>query len=137
MTTTLKTNLPTTPFAKPKSQSFKRQSGVSFFGFLILAAFAIAIVLLGMKIFPTVLEYNAIVRAVKKSAQEGGETPAEIRKKFESYSAIDDFTAIKGSDLDITKVNGKIVVAFKYERRIGLMGPASLVLDYEGSSQSN
>ena len=115
----------------------KSQTGFSFLGFLVVAGIGIAIALMTLKIFPTVIEYNAISRAVKKSAQEGGETPAEIRRKFDQYGAIDDISSIKASDLDITKVNGKVVVAFKYEKRIPLVGPASLVLDYEGSSQSN
>ena len=114
-----------------------QQKGVSFLGFLIVAAIGIAIALLTLKIFPTVIEYNAISRAVKKSALEGGETPADIRRKFDQFGAIDDISSIKATDLDITKVNGKVVVAFKYEKRIPLVGPASLVLDYEGSSQSN
>ena len=127
MTTTMKL----TPFRH------NRQQGFSFLGFLVVAGFGIALALLTLKIFPTAVEYNAINRAVKKAAQEGGETPAEIRRKFDSYGAIDDISSIKSTDLDITKVNGKVVVAFKYEKRIPLVGLASLVLDYEGSSQSN
>ena len=126
-----------TTIIKPKSIRPYNQNGFSFLGFLVVAAVGIAIALLALKIFPTFIEYNAITRAVKKSAQEGGETPAEIRRKFDQFGAIDDISSIKATDLDITKVNGKIVVAFKYEKRIPLVGPASLVLDYEGSSQSN
>ena len=120
-----------------QSSATKKQGGFSFLGFLIVAGIGIALALLTLKIFPTVIEYNAISRAVKKSVQEGGDVPADIRRKFDQYAAIDDMSSIKASDLDITKVNGKVVVAFKYEKRIGLVGPASLVLDYEGSSQSN
>ena len=122
---------------KPIPFRHNQQKGFSFLGFLIFAGVGIAIALLTLKIFPTVIEYNAINRAVKRSAQEGGETPAEIRRKFDQFGAIDDISSIKATDLDITKVNGKVVVAFKYEKRIPLVGPASLVLDYEGSSQSN
>jgi hypothetical protein len=112
------------------------QKGLSFVGFLIVAAVVVFFAIVGMKVVPTVLEYSAIQRAVKKSAQDGGDTPTSIRAKFDQFGAVDDISSIKGTDLDITKQNGEVVVAFKYEKKIPLFGPASIVIDYEGSSRS-
>jgi Domain of unknown function (DUF4845) len=118
------------------SAEIAKQQGLSFVGFLIVAAVVVFFAIVGMKVVPTVLEYSAIQRAVKKTAQDGGETPASMRAKFDQYSAVDDISSIKGTDLDITKQNGEVVVAFKYEKKIPLFGPASIVIDYEGSSRS-
>jgi hypothetical protein len=119
-----------------KSTNALRQGGMSFLGFLIVAAVVVFFAIVGMKVVPTVIEYSAIQRAVKKAAQDGGETPASIRAKFDQFSAVDDISSIKGTDLDITKQNGDVVVAFKYEKKIPLFGPASIAIEYEGSSRS-
>jgi Domain of unknown function (DUF4845) len=118
------------------STTVSKQHGMSFIGFLIVAAVVVFFAIVGMKVVPTVIEYSAIQRAVKKAAQDGGETPATIRAKFDQYSAVDDISSIRGTDLDITKQNGDVVIAFKYEKKIPLFGPASIVIDYEGSSRS-
>jgi Domain of unknown function (DUF4845) len=118
------------------SAEIAKQHGLSFVGFLVVAAVVVFFAIVGMKVVPTVLEYSAIQRAVKKTAQDGGETPASMRAKFDQYGAVDDISSIKGTDLDITKQNGEVVVAFKYEKKIPLFGPASIVIDYEGSSRS-
>jgi hypothetical protein len=121
---------------RPLTNRLKRsQSGMSFIGLLIVAGFCIAVAVVGMKVVPTAIEFNAIKRAIVKVANEGGDVPAEIRRRFDAVSAVDDISSIKGSDLEITKVNGQVVVSFKYEKRIPLAGPASLVIDYEGSSR--
>ncbi len=120
----------------PQLSPGSKQAGLSFVGFLIVAAVVVFFAVVGMKVVPTVLEYTAVQRAVKKSANEGGETPAEIRRKFDQYAAVDDIASIKGSDLDITKQNGSVVVSFKYDKKVPLFGPASILIEYEGSSRS-
>jgi hypothetical protein len=112
------------------------QRGMSFLGFLVVAAVVVIFAVVGMKVVPTVIEYNAIARAVKKTASDGGDSPTSLRAKFDQYGAVDDISSIKGTDLDITKQNGEVIVAFKYEKKIPLFGPASIVIDYEGSSRS-
>lgn len=131
MQTSLRNRLPLQSLGRSK----KHQSGLSFIGLLIIAGFCIAVAVVGMKVVPTVIEFSAIKRAVVKIANEGGDVPAEMRRRFDAVSAVDDISSIKGSDLEITKVGGQVVVAFKYEKRIPLAGPASLVIDYEGSSR--
>ena len=88
-----------------------------------------------MRVLPTVVEYRAAVSAVKK-AQASANSAVEIQKAFDRSAAIDDITAISGKDLDITKVNDQLVVSFAYVKKIPLFGPASLTIDYAGSSKS-
>jgi hypothetical protein len=49
--------------------------------------------------------------------------------------AIDDFKAITGKDLEITKEGDRVVVSFAYEREIHLVGPGWLTLKYAGNSK--
>lgn len=89
----------------------------------------------GMRVLPTVVEYRAIVSAVKK-AKTGPQTVPEIQKAFDRSAAVDDITTLSGKDLDIAKVNDDYVISFAYTKKIPLFGPVSLTIDYAGSSKS-
>ncbi len=120
----------------PQQLLLKRQSGLSFLSFLVVAALVVMVLGLGFKIAPTVTEFMSVQKAVDRALSEGGETPAGIRNKFDSLASVDYISSISGTDLDITKdTNNKIVINFKYEKKIPLIGPASLVLDYEGTAK--
>lgn len=104
---------------------------------LILWCIAIALAaLVGMKVVPSVLEYQSITKAAKTVAKEAGaeSTVADVRKAFGNYADVNDFTSVRPEDLEITKDGGMIVVAFSYEKRIPLFANVSLVIDYSGSS---
>lgn len=110
----------------------RRQHGMSLLGLLlvgIVVGFGLLIVL---KVFPTVSEYYAIKKAVQRAIGESSDV-AGIQSSFDKSSQIDDFTALTGKDLVISKNGDKVTVSFSYEKRIPLFGPASLLLDYQGS----
>jgi hypothetical protein len=112
----------------------ERQGGIGFAGFLIVLIVICAIFLTAVKIFPTFVEYRAIVSAVKK-ARASSNTEAEIRRAFDRSAAIEDITSITGKDLVITKANDNYLVSFAYTKKIGLIEPVSLVIDYAGDSK--
>ena len=87
----------------------------------------------GAQIFPTVVEYQAVVKAVNKAS--AGSTVPEVRLIFEKAAAIDDITSIKPKELEVTKENDKVVVSFAYDKEIHLVGPGYLVLKYRGRSR--
>lgn len=109
------------------------QSGMSLFSLLIVGIVIGFLLLVGMKVFPTATEYWAIKKAANKAAMEGSSV-ADVQRSFDKASQIDDFSAITGKDLIINKNGDKMIVSFAYEKRIPLFGPASLLLDYRGSS---
>jgi hypothetical protein len=41
---------------------------------------------------------------------------------------------LTGKDLDISSVNGEVEVSFAYDKKIPLVGPASLLIEYQGST---
>lgn len=111
----------------------QRQRGLTFFGLLfvgILLAFAGVVF---AQVVPTYIEFMAVQKAVQKAAT--GTTVAEVRAIFDKAAQIDDITTISGKDLEIGKQGDKVVVSFDYSREIALMGPAYLVMKYNGSSQ--
>jgi beta-lactam-binding protein with PASTA domain len=115
-------------------QRKSKQRGISFFGLIFFAAIIAMAGVVAAQVFPTLVEYMAIQKAVQKAANEG-QTPTEVRTVFDRASAIDDIKSISPKDLDITKQGDKVVVAFSYQREIHLVGPAFLTLKYEGRSK--
>jgi hypothetical protein len=112
-----------------------RQSGISFFGLLIVMIVLALIGVLGAQAFPTFLEYQAVLKAVNKAAN-AGDTVAEVKTSFDKTAEIDNITSISGKDLGVTKDGDKIVVSFAYNKEIHMFGPAYLLLKYQGRAQS-
>lgn len=109
------------------------QRGISLIGLLFVGGVLACAGLLFAQVLPTLLEYQAINKAVNK-AKEGG-TVAEVRAIFDRAAAIDDMSSISGKDLDVTKEGDKTVVVFAYTREIHMAGPAFLLLKYNGRSK--
>ncbi|HYP84754.1 DUF4845 domain-containing protein [Variovorax sp.] len=109
-----------------------RQRGISFIGLLFVAIVVGCIGVVVAQVIPTLIEYQAILKASKKAAE--GTTVPEVRAIFDRAQSIDDFQAVNGKDLLVQKQGDKVVVSFNYEKEIHLFGPAFLLLKYAGSS---
>jgi Tfp pilus assembly major pilin PilA len=110
-----------------------RQSGISFIGLLVVVGVLACLAVVGAQVFPTVVEYQAILKAAKKSS-EGG-TVAEVRKIFDKAADIDNITSVSAKDLEVSKDGDNVVVSFAYNKEIHLFGPAFLLLKYAGKSK--
>lgn len=121
----------TVPYRMPR-----RQRGVTLFGLMFWAILIGMVTLVALKVLPTVNEFLTIKRTVQKVADTGGTTVPEVRTAFDKQKEIDySITSISGKDLEITKQNDKLIVAFAYDKEIELMGPVYLLLKYEGQSK--
>ena len=110
-----------------------RQRGISFIGLVFVGAVIACAGVIAAQVFPTVIEYQAILKAANKA--QSGNSVAEVRSIFDKAADIDNIKTISGRDLEVTKEGDKIVVAFAYIREIHLTGPAFLVLKYAGRSK--
>jgi len=114
----------------------RRQAGLSLLGLLLAAFVVVVVALFGMRVVPSALEYRAIVSAVNKVGSSGANTPRDVQVAFDRFAAIDDIRSIAGKDLQVERQpDGTMAVSFQYEKRIPLYGPASLVIDYQGSNR--
>jgi multidrug efflux pump subunit AcrA (membrane-fusion protein) len=118
---------------KPRSKL--RQRGVSLMGLIIGLAIVGMLAVLALKIVPTVSEYMAIKKAIVL-AKAGGSSPAQVRSIFDRQAEVGYIESITGKDLDVVKEGDVFEVSFAYQRKIPLVGPASLVLDYEGTTST-
>lgn len=115
----------------------KSQRGMSFFGLIIMIAFGISLVLIGVKLVPPYIEYftvKKILSAIQADPSFSTWSPAEIRNSFDRRAAIDYQNAVEAKDLDITKVDGETVVSVEYSQKIFIAGNVSACLDFEAST---
>ena len=114
----------------------RSQQGVTLFGLLFWAIIIGFFALVGLRVLPTVNEFFTIKRAVEKISASGATTVPEIRNAFEKQKEIEySIVSITGKDLEITKVNEKVVISFAYNKEIELMSPVFLLIKYEGRSR--
>ena len=118
-----------------KLHTIQAQRGITFLGLLFVGVVLAVLVIVGARVVPTVTEYMSISKAVKKAARDGDTVPS-VRAAFDRSAAVDYIESISGKDLEVTKVDGKIVVRFAYDKEIPLFGPAYLLLKYRGASDS-
>ena len=116
-----------------KVWSKKKQAGISVTGLILTLLVGFFIAILVLRVVPSVTEYMAVKKAIF-SAKSAGNTPQEIRAAFDRQAEVGYIQSISSKDLDINKDND---VSFSYQKVIHLAGPASLVLDYEGSTARN
>ncbi|MFM7670240.1 MAG: DUF4845 domain-containing protein [Betaproteobacteria bacterium] len=109
------------------------QRGFSLLGLVsTLLVLALAGVLL-VRAGPGVLEYWAIKKAVAAAAAVS-DTPAELRERFDKMASVGFSDTLQGKDLEISGRGDSMRVRFKYDKRIVLFGPFSLLIAYRGSN---
>lgn len=110
-----------------------KQRGLSFFGVVFWGVVIFSVFIVGAKVVPTVIEHQAIVKALEKA--KSGSTVAEVRTIFDKAATIDDISSVSGKDLAVTKNGDKVVVSVAYDKEIELAGPAYLLIKYTGTSK--
>ena len=110
-----------------------RQAGASLLTIIFFLAVIGVLGAIGLQIFPSVLEYQAALKAINKAKDEP--TVAAVRTSFDKAADINSISSIQGKDLTITKNGDQIQVSFAYEKEFHLAGPAWLTMKYEGQSR--
>jgi hypothetical protein len=87
---------------------------------------------IGLQIFPGLIEYQAVLKAVNKAKDEN--TVASARAAFDRMADVNMISSITGKDLTITKNGDGSDVSFSYQKEYHLVGPAWLTMKYEGES---
>ena len=112
------------------------QRGLTLFGLMFWALAAGFVGYLLVRVLPTVNEYVTIQRAIDKIAAEQPATVAEARASFDRQKDVEfSISAVSGKDLEVTKENDRVVLAFAYDKEIPIMGPVYILIKYEGRSK--
>ena len=115
-----------------KEVFLKRQRGLTLMGLIVILIVVGFFGVLGAQVVPTFLEYRAISKAIVTA--QAASSVAEIKQSFNKQIEVNYITSIKPDDLEISKVNGEFVISFAYEKKIPIVGPASLLIEYQGST---
>ena len=115
----------------------RKQLGVSLSGLIMGAVILIALVMLGLKLTPSYIEFFAIKKAVNAIASEkrGGASVVEVRRSFDARAAIDDITSVKATDLEITKEGTDLVIKASYRKEIPLVANVGVYIEFNAVSK--
>ncbi len=110
----------------------KKQLGMSFFGFIIVAMAVAMALIVAFSVVPTYTQYFSIKNTVEKLAKNSaGQTPDAIRESFGKEAQIGYITDITGKDLVITQVGGRTNISANYEKVVPLVANVSLLFDFQ------
>ena len=113
------------------------QRGLSLGGLFIGLFLIIVLALLGMRLIPPYMEYATAKNAIQAISRDRvGASPQDIRRAFDARANIDDITAIKAADLDITKEGGELVISFAYRKEVPLFSNVGVYMDFAASSRN-
>ena len=113
-----------------------RQRGLTLFGLMFWAILIGFLAYVLVRVLPTINEYVTIQRAVEKIAATQPATVAEARQAFDRQRDLEySISAITSKDLQVTKENDKVVIAFAYNKEVLIYGPVFVLIKYEGRSK--
>ena len=113
-----------------------RQRGITLVGLIVVLAILGMVGIVGLKVVPTFLEFQSIKRAIV-SSKVNAVTVRDVQTAFDKQANVGYIEAIAGKDLVIVKNGNDFDVSFAYDKKIPLVGPASLLLEYEGSTATS
>ena len=116
-----------------KQVNLHAQRGVSLSGLIVSLGVIFAISVLGMRVFPSVMEYRSAKEGIATAKRMGG-TVNEMRSAFNKHADINTITSISGKDLIVTKNNGETELSFDYENKVSLFTDVYLGIHYAATT---
>ena len=125
------------PSLSSPSSASRRQRGLTLIGLLFWGAVIAVLAVVGMKVFPTVLEYYTVQKVVDRIAAGNPSTVPQVRQEFERFIQVEySIQSIKSGDLVVSKDgNDRVVIEFAYDKEVDLFGPVYLLIKYRGKSR--
>ncbi len=128
------------PHGMKSSPTVAKQKGMSLIGLLSTLFVFAAFFWLAIRIVPTILEFWAVEKAVA-AAKVVSKTPADLRATFAKIANASHIDAVDAKSLVIQGSGSDMKISFSYQKviplaNIPLAGPASLMIDYHGSTET-
>jgi Tfp pilus assembly protein FimT len=117
--------------------SSRAQRGFTLIGLIFWGAVIAVMAVVGMKVFPTVLEYYTVKGVVDRIAAGNPSTVPAVRQQFDQSRQVEySIVSITGADLTVSKdANDKVVIEFGWDKEVDLFGPVYLLIKYRGKSR--
>ena len=121
---------------RPAARARHRQSGLTLIGLLFYALLVAVGVYVVLQVLPSYTEYQAVKRTIRQVATNNPPSVEEARRMFDRQRDADlTIRSISGTDLQVSKQNGRVKIDVKYEKVLPIAGPVSLLIRYEASSE--
>lgn len=117
-----------------------RQKGITVVGMLLVAGFVFFVALIGIKIVPSYIEFWSVKKVLKAMANDPelqNMSVKEVRGSFDRRATIDNITAVKADDLEVSKEGGETVVTATYSVKTPLFGNLSAYMDFTATTAKN
>ncbi|MDR7334760.1 DUF4845 domain-containing protein [Roseateles asaccharophilus] len=117
--------------------SSNAQRGFTLVGLIFWGAVIAVTAVIGMKVFPTVLEYYTVKGVVDRIAAANPSTVPAVRQEFDRVRQVEySIVSLTGADLTVSKDgNDKVVIEFGWDKEVDLFGPVYLLIKYRGKSR--
>lgn len=111
------------------------QQGFSLLSLVFWGAILGAALLIGLKTVPIINENLTLKKAISYTKNAGD--AAQIKEAFGKYMSANYAQDFSVDDLIIERQNGKMVIGYDYQRKIGLVGPVSLLFEFRGAEAAS
>ncbi len=114
-----------------------RQRGITYTGFILIAAGIIFAAVIGMKLVPAYIHSAQIAQIFKTIASDPSMQGASIKDIKDSYTKranINYITDITAEDIEISKGDGRLFLSTSYSVKIPVAGNITLLLEFNPSS---
>jgi hypothetical protein len=114
----------------------KGQAGITILGFIFVAAVVVAVTLIGFRVLPAYIEYFAVQKTLQQvlDGSREGVTIAEFRRDFDLKASVGYIDSVRGTDVDLSKQDNKLVATAAWTATLPLVANASLLLDFQASA---
>ena len=114
-----------------------RQRGMGLLALMFWALISVFVFIVVLKLIPVYKENLAIKTTLSDIASDSilqNKVKWEIRKFFNERAEIDNISSVNGSDLEVEKEGGKIVLGIAYSVKTPLFANISLYINFNESS---
>jgi hypothetical protein len=117
-------------------KKLRAQRGFTLVGFIFVAAFAIAAVMIGFRMVPAYIEWYTVKKVMANTLQTSKEgfTIYQFRRDFDLKASADYVDSVHGSDIEVTKDGNQLVATASWTRVLHLVGNVSLLLEFEATA---
>lgn len=113
------------------------QRGTSVLGLVVIALVVGFIMLMGMRIFPSINEYLTIRKTVAQIMRNNPASADAIRNSFERASEVEySIKTIASKDLVIVPAGDGLKTSFAYNIEIPIVEPVFVLVKYSGTASS-
>jgi len=111
----------------------KNQKGVSITGWIMLIAIALFLILLGVRMVPSYMEYysmSKILESIKDDPQYRKTAPKQLRQIFNRRININSIYDFDPKYLKIDRSKGKTTMTLDYSIKKPVVGNVSVIMDF-------